>query len=221
MPQRTFAITCRKSIALDTLHAIDLICENHGSHELIVRKTIIQKAKVLIKKDEKEHPAQGHINAADSVAIFPDWGRNMDTPLHSRDKGIVKKVGFRKWTCSEEGKDGEIGPQGDGHSFLRCTRNHLHRLLGKRTNVNCRVLCVVIAPVERRNQEKTFSFEKDKDPLASRQCTSAHLCSFDGQNYGIKLQIITTSTVFTGLTPHPLPPVLNDSRILQDPSGSY
>ena len=54
----------------------------------------------------------------------------------------------------------------------------------------------VIAPVERRNQEKMSSFEKD--PLLSRQCTAAHLRSFDGLNYGIVIQIITKSTVFTG-----------------------
>ena len=32
----------------------------------------------------------------------------------------------------------------------------------KRTNGNCSVLCVVIARIERRNQEKTSSFEKEK-----------------------------------------------------------
>ena len=58
------------------------------------------------------------------------------------------------------------------------------------------VLCVLITPVERRNQEKTSSFEKYKDPLPSRQCGGAQLRSFDGQNYGIKIRIITTSTVF-------------------------
>ena len=55
-----------------------------------------------------------------------------------------------------KGVDGEIG------------RNYLlHRLLWKRTNDNWSALCVVIAPVERRNQEKTSSFEKDS--LPSRQ----------------------------------------------------
>ena len=38
-------------------------------------------------------------------------------------------------------------------------------ILGKRTNDNWSVLCVVTAPVERRNQEKTFSFEKGKNLL--------------------------------------------------------
>ena len=104
----------------------------------------------------------------------------MDTPLHSRDKWWVKTVGFWRRTDFEEGEDGEIGRQGDGHGFLGCTRNHLHRLLGKRTNDNLGVLCVVIAPVERRNQEKTSLFEKD--PLPSRQCTCAHPRSFDGLN---------------------------------------
>ena len=42
----------------------------------------------------------------------------------------------------------------------------------------------VIAPVERRNQEKTSSFEKD--PLSSKT---------------IKIRIITTSTVITGFGP--------------------
>ena len=53
--------------------------------------------------------------------------------------------------------------------FFGCTRNHLHRLFGKKTNDNWSVLCVVIAPVKRRNQEKTSSFENEKDPLPSRQ----------------------------------------------------
>ena len=67
-----------------------------------------------------------------------------------------------RWMGSGEGEDGEIGRQGDGHGFLGCTRNHLHRLLGKRTNDNWSVLCVVIAPVERRNREKTSSLKKKK-----------------------------------------------------------
>ena len=81
-----------------------------------------------------------------------------DTPLHSRDKGTIKIVGFWRQMGSEEGYDDKIGRQGDGHGFSGCTRNHLHRLLGKRTNDNLSVLCVIIAPVERRNQEKTSSF---------------------------------------------------------------
>ena len=81
---------------------------------------------------------------------------------------------------------------------LGCTRNRLHQLLGKRTNDNWS-LCSVIAPVERINQEKASSFRKEKDPLPSRQCTSAHLRSFVSRHFGIKIRIITTSTVFTGL----------------------
>ena len=69
------------------------------------------------------------------------------------------------------------------------------------TNDNWSILCIVIAPIERRNQEKTSSFEKEKDPFASRQCTGAHQRSFDSQNYGIQIQIIRTSTVFTGFGP--------------------
>ena len=65
---------------------------------------------------------------------------NIDTPLHSREKGTVKTVGFRRRSGSKEGEDGEIGRQGDGHGFLGCTRNNLHRLLGKRTNDNWSVL---------------------------------------------------------------------------------
>ena len=68
----------------------------------------------------------------------------------------------------------------------------IHRLLGKRTNDNWSVLCLVIAQVERRNQEKTSSFEKD--PLPSKQF-------FEGQNYEIKIRIITKSTVFTRFGP--------------------
>ena len=77
----------------------------------------------------------------------------------------------------------------------------IHRLLEKRTNDSWSISCVVIAPVERRNQEKTYSFDKEKDPLPSKQCTVADLRSFDGQNYGIKIRIITASTVFTGFGP--------------------
>ena len=85
--------------------------------------------------------------------------------------------------------------------FFGCTRNNLHRFLGKKKEGNWSVLFVVIAPVEQRNQEKTSSFEKEKDPLPSIQCTGSHLRSFDGQNYGIKILIITTLTIFTGFGP--------------------
>ena len=71
----------------------------------------------------------------------------------------------------------------------------------KKTNDNWSVLCIVIAPVERINQEKASSFEKEKDLLPPRQCTGTYLRSFDGQNYGIKIRIITTYTVFTGFGP--------------------
>ena len=42
----------------------------------------------------------------------------MDTPLHSRDKGTVKTVGFLRQTGCEEGEDGEISRQDDGCGFL-------------------------------------------------------------------------------------------------------
>ena len=118
----------------------------------------------------------------------------MDIQLHSRNKGTVKTVGFWRRAGSEEGEDDEIGWQGDGHGVLGCTRNHLHWLFVKRANDNWSVLCVVIPTVERRNQEKTSSFKKD--PFQSKQCTGAHLCNFDGQNNGIKIRTITTSTGF-------------------------
>ena len=85
--------------------------------------------------------------------------------------------------------------------FLGCTRNSLHQLLGKRTNEHWSVLCVVIAPVEQRNQAKMSLHEKEKDPLPSRQRTGAHLRSFDGQNYGNKIRIIRISNVFTEFKP--------------------
>ena len=81
----------------------------------------------------------------------------MDTPLHLRDKGIVKTVGFWRRTGFKEGEDGEIGQQSDGYGFLGSMRDHLHRLLGKRINDNWSVLCVVIGPVERRNQKKLWN----------------------------------------------------------------
>ena len=136
-----------------------------------------------------------HDRVMDSKAIFPLYHRNPDKflrryitmdetwiPLHSRNKGTVKTVGFWRRSGFEKVEDGEIDRQGDGHGFLGCTRNHLHRLLGKRTKDNWSVLCVVIAPVEQRNQKKTSSFEKGKDSLLSRQYTGAHLRSYDGQN---------------------------------------
>ena len=60
----------------------------------------------------------------------------MNTPLHYSEKGTVKTVDFLRRTGFEEGEDGKIGQQGDGHDFLGCTRNHLHRLLAKMTNDN-------------------------------------------------------------------------------------
>ena len=59
------------------------------------------------------------------------------------------------------------------------------RVLGKRTNNNWSILCVVIAPVKRRNQEKTSSFGKENDFFSIKSCVDAHLHSFDGQNYEI------------------------------------
>ena len=58
-----------------------------------------------------------------------------------------------------------------------------------------------MALVERRNREKTSALEKGKDLLPPRPCTGAHLRSFDDQNYGNKIRIITTSNVFTGFDP--------------------
>ena len=130
------------------------------------------------------------------TASIHNCGRSMDTPLHSRVKGTVKTVSFWRRTDSKESENGEIGRHGDGHGFLRCMQNHLYRLLEKRTKDNWSVLCIVIVPLERRNQEKTFSFEKEKDPFLSRQSTGTHLRSLGDQNYGIKIRIITTSTGF-------------------------
>ena len=97
-----------------------------------------------------------------SEKINAIYGRNRDAPLHSRVKITFKSVGYWRRTGSEEGKNTVIGRQGDGHGFLGCTRNHLHRLFGKRTNDNWSVLCIIIAPVDQRNQEKTSSIEKLK-----------------------------------------------------------
>src|SRR5436189_4903783 len=60
--------------------------------------------------------------------------------------------------------------------FLGCTRNHLHRLFGKGKNDNRRVLCVVIGPVERRNQGKTSSFETEKI-LFYQENARVHTCA--------------------------------------------
>ena len=57
-------------------------------------------------------------------------------------------------TSPEEDEDSEIVRQGDGNGFLRCERNHLHRLLGKRTNDRLRISCLIIGPAGQRNQEK-------------------------------------------------------------------
>ena len=107
-------------------------------------------------------------------ASIHNCGLNMDTPLHSRDQGTVKTGGFWRRTGSEEGEDGEIGRQSDGHGFLGCTRNHLHRLLGKR-NDNC-TICDVIAPVERRNKEKRPHLKK-KNILFHQDNARVHTCA--------------------------------------------
>ena len=113
--------------------------------------------------------SQRRINAIVWSTLRLFWhGRNMDTPLHSRDKWTVKTVVFLRRPSSKECEGGEIVWQGDGHGFLGCTRNRLHRLLGKRTNNNWSVLCVVIAPVKRINQEKTSSFTKDPLPHGNK-----------------------------------------------------
>ena len=94
-----------------------------------------------------------------SVSIH-NCRRNMDTPLLSGEKRTVKTVDFWSRAGSEKSEDDEIGwPR-----FFGCTRNHLHRLLGKKTNDNWSVLCVVIAPVERRNKKEILLFERLKRP---------------------------------------------------------
>ena len=52
-----------------------------------------------------------------------------------------------------------------------------------------------------KKSRKNVLICKEKDPLPAIQCTAAHLFSFDGQNYGIKIRIITTSNVFTVFGP--------------------
>ena len=109
---------------------------------------------------------------------------------------LETKEQSKQWVF--EGKGGEIGRQGDGHGFLGCTWNHLHRLLGKKTTISE----VYYASLSSEEIKKKISwFEKEKDPLPSRQCTGAHLRSFDGQSYGSKIRIITTSTYSPDLAP--------------------
>ena len=90
-----------------------------------------------------------------------------------------------KFRCSEEGEDGEIDSKVMSTVFCDARGIIYTDYLKKRTKDNWSVLYVFFAPVGRRNQEKMSSFEKD--PLSSRQCTGAHLRSFDVQNYGIKI----------------------------------
>ena len=91
-------------------------------HEkLDVKKISARWVPRLLSKENKRN------SVFDSEAVFgafpsQSWrvfaslhncGRNMDTSLHSRDK-----VGFWRRTGSEDGKDGEIVRQGDGHGFF-------------------------------------------------------------------------------------------------------
>ena len=90
---------------------------------------------------------------------------------------IVGAIGIMQGTVfSILHEDGEFGRQGDGHGFSGCTRNHLHRLLKKRTNDNWSILCDVIAPVERKNQKKTSSFEKE-NILFHQDNARVHTCT--------------------------------------------
>ena len=82
---------------------------------------------------------------------------------------------FWRRTDSEEGEGGEIGRQGDVHDFSGCTQDHLHPLLGKRINNNSSVLCVVIAPVERRNKKKRPL--KEKKILFQQDNAQVHTCT--------------------------------------------
>ena len=90
----------------------------------------------------------------------------MDTLLNTRDKGTVKTVGFWRRADFEKVEDGEIGRQGDGHGFLGYT-----------------ITGAYYALLLHRLSEEI----KKKRPHLKK----AHLRSFDGQNYGIKIRIIT------------------------------
>ena len=86
----------------------------------------------------------------------------MDTSLHSRDKRTVKTVGFKRRTGSKGIEDGEIGRQGHYASLLHRLSEEIKK---KRPHLKRKKSCSI----------KTM-----------------HGCSFDGQNYGIKIGIIAT-----------------------------
>ena len=125
----------------------------------------------------------------------------MDTPLHSRDKGTVKTVGFLRQTGCEEGEDGEISRQDDGCGFLNARGIIYTDYLEKGQTITGAYYESLLHRLSEKIKKKTSLFEKEKDPLLSRQRTGAHLRNFDGQNYGIEIRIITTSTVFARFGP--------------------
>ena len=166
---------------IDKIHNIVLSDRRIKVREILHEKLGVKKIlaswvpRLLSEKNKRNRMVDwGYFDAFPSQswwvsASIHNCGRNMDTPLHSRDKGIVKIVDFWRRTVFEKGEDCDFGRQGNGCGFLGCTWNHQQRLLEKWTNDKWSVLCVVSAPVKRRHQEKTSLFEKD--PLPSRQCT--------------------------------------------------
>lgn len=53
-------------------------------------------------------------------------------------------------------------------------------------------LCLIIGS---SNQRKLSPFEKD--PLSSRQCKGAHMCSFNAKNHEVEVPIGASFTIFT------------------------
>lgn len=98
-------------------------------HEKTIRPKVAVISQYLVDCEQSWHSCD-HFElefvdvAAWSKGVFElihNCGRDMDAPLYTRDKGIVRTVNFCRWMCTAEGEDGLIRGKGDGHSFLGCT----------------------------------------------------------------------------------------------------
>ena len=129
---------------------------------------------------------------------------------HVRDKGTDETVDNTRRTSPEEGEGAGIDRQNDENGFFnaRTTKGSQNDLfdmvevgIPQSSVVLVLILCDIIGPAGKRNQEKTLFFGKEKSTLSSGQWTRADLCCSNGIIARIKVQIVAAPTVLGKFEP--------------------
>ena len=88
-------------------------------------------------------------------ASIRDHGWDLDPPLHARDEIIVKAVGSAWWNRAGKGEDRFICREGNGHCFLRYSRNHPFWLFAAGSENHREILRNTFKPFAQRTANRT------------------------------------------------------------------